>query len=329
MIVLHANHLVSIGHEVSIMTTVLNTVFSLDSRITIEMLPVNSKFGTILTAIRTKFSADLVLADIVAMVCFLAVRNRNKLICFAQDYDESYYSSKFQKWLIRFLYIIGLMFFRIPVIAVSIPLAHLLKSRFGATVEVAENGVDVATFFPELCPQLIGEKGQRKAVLILSRSDQRKGFDVACAVMQRLAATHAADVEVWTVGEPNEGLFPGMIHRHLGYVGEARLRTILSSADLFLYPSRHEGFPLMPMEGFACRCPVVTTSAVPYAVHGENALVSPIEDIDSLTANLITLLDDEHLRNNLVQHAGKYAASCTLAESKRKFHAALLELVQR
>lgn len=329
MIVIHANHLASIGHEVRIIAAVIDTVFEIDPRVTIERLPASNKLGTIVSALTTRFSSDLVVADIVAMVCFLAVRNRDKLICFAQDYDESYYSLRAQQLLIRFFYTIGLKLCRIPVIAVSYPLADLLNKRFNALIQVVENGVNTDVFYSEPDPQLLLEKHHRKVILALSRSDTRKGFDLACDVLLQVHAKYSGAIEVWTVGQPNEGLFPGMIHRHMGYVGEERLRKIFSSVDIFLYPTRHEGFPLMVMEAFACRCPVVTTSAVPYAVHGENALVSPIDDVDSLTANLLTLLNDELLRSNLIQNAGKFAATCTLAESKQKFHSTLLDLVQK
>lgn len=329
MIVVHANHLASKGHQVRILAAVIDTVFEIDSRVAIERLPATSKLGTIVSALTTRFSSDLVVADIIAMVCFLAVRNRDKLICYAQDYDESYYSLRAQQLLIRFFYTIGLKLFRIPVIAVSHPLADLLYTRFNALVKVVENGVNSGVFYPEPDPQLLVEKHHRKVILALSRSDTRKGFDLACDVLMQVITKYSGSLEVWTVGQPNEGLFPGMTHRHMGYVGEERLRKIFSSVDVFLYPTRHEGFPLMVIEAFACRCPVVTTSAVPYAVHGENALVSPIDDVDSLTANLLTILNDELLCSNLIHNAGEFSASCTLAESKRKFHSDLLELVQK
>jgi glycosyltransferase involved in cell wall biosynthesis len=329
MVVVHANHLVSIGHEVRIISAVIDTVFVIDPRVIVELLPSRSKFATIVSALTTKFKTDLVVADIIAMVFLLSIRNRSKVVCFGQDYDESYYDFLLKKLLIRFIYFLALTLERIPALAVSLPLAELLRRRFRARATVVENGVDTTVFFRDPDFPLLSLKGESKAVVLFSRSDQRKGFDSAIEVFKRLGTSFPGTLEVWTIGERCPDVFLDFVHRDFGYLGEERLRQILSSADLLLYPTRHEGFGLLPLEAMACGCAVVTTSAVPYAVHGENALVSPIDDIDSLTANLITLLADEHLRNNLVQNAGKYAASCTLEESKRKFHAALLELFQR
>jgi len=324
MIVVHANYLASIGHEVSIITAVLDTVFTIDQRITIKKLPAKNKLGTIVTAVLTKFKSDLVIADIIAIVCLLSFRNRNKLVCFAQDYDESYYTSRLQKRLIRFFYFIGLRVLRIPAIAVSHQLADRLMNSFRARVTVAENGVDTNIFYPDPDQELVKEKGQRKAIVVLSRSDRRKGFDIARDVLMRLAETHAGLFVVWTVGEPVQGVFPGLVHRHLGYVGEERLRKILSSADLFLYPSRHEGFPLMVLEGFACRCPVVTTEAVPYAVDNVNALVSMVEDVDSLVISVSTLLNDTALAAELAEQAYLFAKQHSLVEASNLFSAQLI-----
>jgi len=319
MIVLQANHLASQGHSVSILTAVMDTVFTLDQRINVSILPSRSKFATILTAVTTSFSADLIIADIIAMVTFLAIRNRDKVICYAQDYDESYYSSTAPKLLIRLFYLFSLTFFRIPAIAVSHPLGSLLSRRYHADVRVVENGIDTSRFFPDPDSELLTLKAGRKAILVLARSDLRKGFDIACEVIRRLEVTSAAQIEVWTVGEENASLFAGIAHRHHGYVDENRLRCIMSSADIFLYPSRHEGYPLMVLESFACNCPVVTTVAVPYAEQLVNALVSNIEDTDTLTAHVRLLLDDPDLADELASRAYRFALEHDLASTCQQF----------
>lgn len=324
MIVLQANHLATLGHDVCLMTAVLDTVFTLDPRISIRMLPSRSKTCTILKAATSRFDVDLIVADIVAMVTFLSIRNRGKVICYAQDYDESYYTLRFHKMLVRVLYFISLRLFRIPTIAVSNPLGDLLFRHFKADVRVVENGIDTSKFFPDPDHGLISMKSGRKSVLILSRTDRRKGFDLAREVISRIAETHSGSIEIWTVGEPNDGFFPGVCHRHLGYVDESRLRSIMSSADIFLYPSRHEGYPLMVLESFACRVPVVTTDAVPYAEHGVNSLVSRIEDVETLSRHLRMLLDDDFLAERLAEAGYIFAREHSLDSACRLFAESVL-----
>lgn len=324
MIVVYANHLVESGHNVTIKTNLVDTVFALDERIGIEPLRFSGKIGTILSALLEKTKSEIIIADIVAMVCMLSLRNRHKLLCFAQDYDESYYSFVVQKLFIRLLYYLALTFFKVKTIAVSNPLAELLRNRFNADVSVVENGIDTNVFYPAPDKELVFSKEGRKAVLLHSRKDYRKGFDIAVEVIKRLQSRMTVPFEVWTVGVPVQGLFADCIHRDFGYVGESDLRRIMSSADIFLYPSRHEGLPLMPLEAMACGCAVVTTTAVPFAVRGENALVTQTEDVEALSSSLYTLSCDDNLNTRLVEAGKRLAEAHSLDEAVRNFEASLL-----
>lgn len=327
MIALHASHLARCGHEIVIMTNVMDTVFALDDGVRVEPLKFKGKLGTLFSATLQTHDADLIVADIIPLACLLYLRSRSKVVYFAQDYDESYYGSPLLKGLIRSFYKFGLNLCHIPAIAVSHPLAAVLRERFSANVVVVENGVDTKVFYPDPDKDLVAAKGCRKAVLLLSRSDRRKGFDTARAVIGRLLEAQADVFEVWTVGEPSIGLFSDIYHRDFGYVGEERLRRIMSSADIFLYPSRHEGFPLMVIEAFRCLCPTVTTGAVPYAIHKENALVSNVEDVEALTRNCLNLISDEALAKYIVQRGYQYASGLSLSAVTEKFKDVLVKMV--
>lgn len=323
MVVCHANYLVHAGHDVIIMTSRCDTVFHVDKRVRIEYLSTKSKAATLLKAAVTRYDADLVIGDIVVLACLLSLRNLSKTVCFAQDYDESYYTNKVQKLFIRLVYFITMTMFRVKTVAVSDRLAQLLRSRFRADVSVVQNGVDATVFFPEVGHEYLQNKGERQAILLLSRSDQRKGFDLAQRIVNSFPDDMRSETEIWTVGEANNNLFPGFIHRDFGYVDEVTLRRILSSADMLLYPSRHEGLPLMPLEAFACRCPVVTTAAVPYAIDGENSLVSQIESVDDLAVNTRRLMNDKALRTHIVENAHRYAVENSLSACTANFASVL------
>ncbi len=323
MVIAHANHLVSTGHDVTILAAVVDTVFSIDRRVIVQLLPFPSKLFTILKAVVTSFAADLLVADIIPIATLLALRNHRRIVYFAQDDDESYYSNPFMKKLIRLFSIIGLLFCRIPVITVSPYLADLLTERFHIPIAVGVNGVDTSIFYSDPDHELLEGKSSRKSLLLLSRSDMRKGFDIAQAVINRLAVDIPVSFEVWTVGEQCTGFFGSLIHRDFGYVNESRLRRIMSSADLFLYPTRHEGFALMPLEAMACGCPVVTTHAVPYAVHGENAAVSPIADVERLTENCRHLLDHRSQHHRYAEQGRNFALGCSLSAAQVQFETLL------
>jgi len=329
MIVLNANHLAASGHDVTIKTNLIDSVFALDDKIKILPLKFRGKIGTILSAIFERSDADLVIADIIVMVCLLSFCNRRKLIFFAQDYNESYYSSWLQKQFIRWLNLLGLKIFKIRAIAVSKPLAELLRNRFGADVTVVENGIDSSIFYPDPLPELLAAKEERKSLLLHSRADYRKGFDIAVKVVEQLQPRSTIPLEVWTVGAPAQGLFPNIIHRDFGYVGETDLRRIMSSTDVFLYPTRYEGFGLMPLEAMACGCAVITTTAIPYAIHGENALVSRIEDSEVLTKHLTSMLNDERLSRKLIEAGKQFARKYKLSDARRQFELTLSGMLRK
>jgi glycosyltransferase involved in cell wall biosynthesis len=222
---------------------------------------------------------------------------------------------------------IVLRLLKIKTIAVSEELSRLLSSQFKASIEnVVPNGIDTSLFYPDPSPVLQTEKMRRKAILILSRSDARKGLEDARNVIKNLKDSCVIPIEIWTVGESAQGKFPGITHKDFGYVPEQTLRVLLSSADCFLYPSHSEGFGLMVIEAFACKCPVVTTKAVPYAVHGNNALVSKVGDIDAMANNVCRLLENPGSGQTITENGYTCALAYSLEHAKVTFESTLIKM---
>ena len=319
MILAHANHLATAGHEVIIETSLVDTVFNIDSKVILTRVGQSGKLGTLWRSFITKYTGtDLLVVDIIPLACLLFFRNPGKVIYFAQDYDEAYYPFKLQKLFIRGLYFLGLNLFRIPTVVVSEKLGEFLSERFTASVEVAENGVDTNVFYHDPDDELICLKEGRKALVVLSRGDHRKGFDLVPEILNLVQKGYGEHFEVWTVGEKVDGGFNGLRHRDFGYVDENRLRQIFSSADLFLYPTRHEGFGLMVLEAMFCLCPFVTTEAVPVAEHGKGGFVCPVGDVDSLAARVLQLFQLRFDEDGLLQR-GAAARSYSLENSQKRF----------
>jgi len=324
MIVCHANHLARQGHQVTIMAAVVESVFPLDPHVSLVRIGNGMKYGTVLNAVSSRFDHDLVIADIIAMAFLLSMRNAPRVVYFAQDYDESYYANPMARWFIRFLYRYAFSVQRIRTIAVSNYLVTLFRQRFGHTAHLCENGIDTSVFHPG--HDLAGKEPRAPfRILLLARSDYRKGFDCALRVVENLWK-RGRHFEIWTVGEKGwerEIPFPC---REFGYVGDSALASIFRSVDMFLYPSRHEGFPLMPLEAMSCGCPVVTTTAVPYARDGENALVAPIEDVSILVEKVLQLVESASLRSVIREKGMEFSRHHTLEDSCQTFERILLTM---
>ncbi|MHC1696714.1 MAG: glycosyltransferase family 4 protein [Geobacteraceae bacterium] len=328
MVIAYASYLANVGNDVLINLNLKNTVFCIHPEIKLVPFTFKTKVGTIVSALLEKHDTDILIADIIPMAILLAMRNRGKVIYFAQDYNENSYPTVFQKNFIRLLYFFGLKLLKIPYIAVSEEIQRVFQNRFKSSGYLVRNGVDREAFYPEFCPELVISKRRAKALLLFARNDYRKGYDLALEIVQQVVALSTVPVEVWVVGE-QVSFGDEIFCRNFGYVPEDELRKIFSSADVFLYPSRSEGFPLMVIEAFACKCPVVTTEAISYAEHEKNSLVSAIGDVDTMVEYTLRLLADGTLADKIISGAFTFASEHSLERSSKLFERTLLHLCRQ
>ena len=88
--------------------------------------------------------------------------------------------------------------------------------------------------------------------------------------------------------------------RFLGFVPVEILRVFYQSAEVFVFPSLHEGFGLPPLEAMAQGTPVVTSnvSSLPEVV-GDAAVLVPPENVFEIARGVERALLDEELRAQL------------------------------
>jgi glycosyltransferase involved in cell wall biosynthesis len=94
-------------------------------------------------------------------------------------------------------------------------------------------------------------------------------------------------------------------------VDQREICRYLSAADVYVFPSRGEGFPVAPMEAMACGLPVVGSDAsgMPDLLGGEEGggVIVPRGDAGALAAELGRLLDDPDLALRLGEEARRRA----------------------
>lgn len=92
--------------------------------------------------------------------------------------------------------------------------------------------------------------------------------------------------------------------RCLGFVTQEDLPLLYRAAEVFLYPSLHEGFGLPPIEAMACGCPVISSPRGSLAeVIGDAAPLVDPEDADAWADQMLRMAADNVARS-LWQKAG-------------------------
>jgi glycosyltransferase involved in cell wall biosynthesis len=104
-----------------------------------------------------------------------------------------------------------------------------------------------------------------------------------------------------------------------GYVPEADLPALYSSALCFVYPSYFEGFGLPPLEAMKCGAPVIVgnRTSLPEVVGDAGLTVDPF-DVDAIAGAIMILISDSSLRKKLSRMGQERASAFTWRETARQ-----------
>jgi glycosyltransferase involved in cell wall biosynthesis len=193
------------------------------------------------------------------------------------------------------------------VVAASTTTARLLASDYGVPCErmsVVEPGTDRVAARPR---RNVGEV----ALLSVGAVIPRKGYDVLVAALAKLkhlrwrlviAGDHARSPDTSRRLEADIAGF-GLADRItlLGAVGSEQLASLYADCDLFVLPSRFEGYGMAYAEAIAHGVPVVgtTAGAIPHTVPGGAGVLLPPDDVEALAAALRRLIEDPAERERL------------------------------
>ena len=93
--------------------------------------------------------------------------------------------------------------------------------------------------------------------------------------------------------------------RYLGYADQDVLEAFYRRADLFVFPTRSDVFPLVTLEALAAGTPVVSTTVggIPEQITDETGILVPPERPDEIAGAVDELLNDEQRRASMSEAA--------------------------
>jgi glycosyltransferase involved in cell wall biosynthesis len=227
------------------------------------------------------------------------------------------------------------------VIAVSQSAAQELESHTAIPAErvrVVPNGVDATPVPPAQIADTVRRYGLdgRRYVLWVGSLEPRKNVGTLVSAFAGGGEKELADITLVLVG-PSGWLDNDLISPHdrdalgerlrlLGYVPDQDLRGLLAGADVFAFPSRHEGFGLPLLEAMAQGTPVVAADipALREVAGGAASLVDPM-DRPAWADALASLLADGERRATLAELGRRRAGAFSWEATVQATHAVYVE----
>lgn len=125
----------------------------------------------------------------------------------------------------------------------------------------------------------------------------------------------------------SEGLSDSIVFT--GFIEDSFLPTLYNAADTFVYPSLYEGFGLPPLEAMSCKTPVITSNltSIPEVTSDAAILINP-HNIDELSSALVTLLNNDSLKQNLAEKGYKRSQNFTWNNTAEKTFAAYKKVIE-
>jgi alpha-maltose-1-phosphate synthase len=185
-------------------------------------------------------------------------------------------------------------------------------------------GVDPERFQPGL-----GRMEKTFRLLFVGQLSQRKGIKYLLEAFRSLRLPSAELVLVGNVAGSGKGLLRYRdMFQHIPNVPRAEVHHWFERADVFVYPSLHEGSALAIYEALACGLPIITTPNSGSIVQdGIQGYIVPIRDVERLKEKILLLYENRELRQEMSRRARLRAEEFTWAAYRQRLGSILLNLL--
>lgn len=175
-----------------------------------------------------------------------------------------------------------------------------------------------------------------KTIAAVGRLTFQKGFDILIDSFGRIAADHPEwRLQIWGGGPDRDALAAqaqaSAAAERIEFMGLSdRPGSWLREADIFVLPSRYEGFPNVLGEAMAAALPVIASNCdfgpAEMIDDGKDGIIVAVEDRAALAAAMARCMDDPELREQMGTAAALSARRYSPQNILRKWDRALEEL---
>jgi glycosyltransferase involved in cell wall biosynthesis len=208
-------------------------------------------------------------------------------------------------------------------------LAHAFDSRFD--IPIIPNGVDLESY------TIVDHDWSHPRLLSAGRIVHQKGLDLAMRALGRLKEFpwewHIAGDGPQMRELQSLAKQLGIEDRvfFLGWQSREGLLACYQQANVFLFPSRHEGMPNAVLEAMASGLPVIASCIAgneDLVIDGETGYLVPSEDVEALQMALKKILMGPALREQMGTASRQHVEAHYSWESTAQQYALLLEKVK-
>ncbi len=266
--------------------------------------------------------ADLIITNHVANAHSVALTGRGIPVYLVRGYEADLFSIPQQRpWRLLSQ---SSYYLQMKTLTVSNWLHRKLLTAHRKDSSVVNLGVDTEVFrYRERSPKPI------KRIMTIVDSREFKGLQVFLEAMQ-LVVTQQPNIELNIVSYGPIPVVTNLSNRILQPINDYELARCYDQSDIFVNPSRSEGFGLSCLEAMASGIPLVTTDCGgvrEYAQHGVNCVMVPPCQPQALAQGILTVLQDSELCRHLLYMglatAQTYSWEKTLFNLEKYFYSLL------
>ena len=183
---------------------------------------------------------------------------------------------------------------------------------------VCPYGVDINQFHPVN----LNKNSEYFIVLFVGQLSQRKGIKYLLEAISLLNNPKIKLVLIGKIIGSGKWLksYGDLNIEHIEKVPYSKLQEYYQLADIFVYPSLHEGSALAIYEALACGLPVIATfNSGSVLENGEEGFIIPIRDACAIAKCITILYENVEIRNHMSVNARRKAVQHTWENYRAKF----------